>query len=321
MQIHELNSRKTVNEADLLGPNSVFNVGAQALKNPRAFTSSTALGSAQQAAAQSSAAASASKLAAQGYKAGGTAKNQITAQQQLPQTQANPAVQQLVKNLSAQWKSQGVAAAAKIKTAPVTEAPVTISNPSAVKDPAELKILDALYKQEAGQSTEPAAPDIQAKTNQRLNAFASEFQNWAEPKLQAIGVNYNSVMQDPWAARTIKSLLTDISIESLANPESAKTASLVEQFFNVAIATNQAQRQQSNRGPSVVGVAAPGAPANASADDQSVLKKYGVSLNQSQLEQLGQGMRRASGGSTVIKNTNNELLNAVARLAGFQIGQ
>jgi hypothetical protein len=337
MQIHELNNkRKVATEATGFGPlDSAINAGKAVLQNKSSFWNSAALGTAQQQAAAASAAASAKELANPGsqalstrklrgspaYTVGGSAK-QTTPQQQLAQTQANPAVQQLVKNLAAQWKPQGVAAAAKIKTAPVTESPIAIADPASVKDPQDRAILDKLYTQNpelAPKLAQPPTPDAKAKANEKLNAFATEFQNWAEPKLRAAGVDYNTVMRDPWANKTVQSLLTSIAIESMANPESAKTNSLVEQFFNVVIATNQTQNQGSGRSGGFA-AASPGGAA-VSADDQSVLKKYGVALNQSQLDQLGQGMRRASGGGTVIKNTNNELLNAVARLAGFQIGR
>jgi len=48
MQIHEMFQRKPINEVDLVGPSSIFNVGKQVLKDPKAWVNSNALGAAQQ---------------------------------------------------------------------------------------------------------------------------------------------------------------------------------------------------------------------------------------------------------------------------------
>jgi hypothetical protein len=330
MQIHELNSRKPLKEVDLVGPNSIFNVGKQVLKNPKAAINSAELGVAQQAAIQASASASADRLANpnavqralgdRAYTASGSAKAPSTPQQQLAQVQSNPAVQQMVKNLAAQWKTQGVAVAGKLKTANVSEAVVTI-NPN-TKDPNDLKLLAAIQKAEAGRSDASPTPEVQATTNKKLNSFATEFQNWAEPKLRAIGVNLNTVMQDPWATKTIQEILTKLSIESLANPESAATTALVEQFFNVVIATNQAQQQ----GAQGARQARAGATASASGaeqvDDAAVLKQYGLNMSTSQLDALASAMRRADKqGLGTVRNTGNELLNALVRAAGYKVAE
>jgi len=324
MQIHELNNKKQqVNEVDLAGPNSIFNVGKQVLKNPKAakaFVNSSALGAAQQAAAQSSAASSANTLAKQGYTASGSATVQTTPQQQLAQVQSNPAVQRMVKNLAAQWKSQGVAAAGKIKTTKIAET-VDI-DPRTIKDPKEKELLNFFYKQQGLEMPqEPAAPNVMSAANQKLNAFSTEFQNWAEPKLRAIGVNLNTVMQDPWAAKTIQEILTKLSVESLSNPESPETTGLVEQFFNVVIATNQANQQgQTATSASASGTASNAAAGDEQVDDAAILKQYGLSMSTSQLDALATAMRRADQtGQGTIGNTGNVLLNALARSAGFKV--
>jgi hypothetical protein len=51
MQIHEMFQPKPINEVDLVGPSSIFNVGKQVLKNPKAWVDSNALGAAKQQAA------------------------------------------------------------------------------------------------------------------------------------------------------------------------------------------------------------------------------------------------------------------------------
>jgi len=331
MQIHELNKKTQLNEVDLVGPNSIFNVGKQVLKNPKAAINSAELGAAQQAATQASAAASADRLANpnavqralgdRAYTASGSAKAPSTPQQQLAQVQANPAVQQMIKNLAAQWKTQGAMIATKIKASKIAEA-IAI-NPATTKDPADLKLLAAIQKQEAGQSDAPVAPDVRTKTNQKLNEFSAEFQNWADPKLRAVGVNLNAVLQDPWAAKTTQEILTKLSIESLANPESAATTALVEQFFNVVIATNQAQQQQGAQGARQARAGAPAAaPGAEQADDAAILKQYGLNMSTSQLDALASAMRRADKqGLGTVRNTGNELLNALVRAAGYKVAE
>lgn len=329
MQIHELNQRKSVKEStDVVGPASIGRVGAQVLKNPAALGSSSALGSAQQAAAQSSAASSAAKLAAQGYKVGNNAALQKDPQQLLAQVTSNPTTQQMVKNLAGQWKTRGVGLAAKMSmaqkasTGEVAEAAAPIDNPLNIKDPQEQQLYNLFLKQQAANNatTSPdptATKNAQAEVNQNLNDYAQEFQNWAEPKLRSIGVDYNSVMQDSWAAPNIRKLLTKLAIDGVANPESPKVTGLVEEFFNIAIATNQA-RQQTNVRPGRA--SAPSATGVNQQNDADILKNYGLSLSSGQLDALGTAMRRSADGRTVIRNTGNELLNAVARLAGFQVG-
>jgi DNA-binding protein YbaB len=339
MQIHELNNkRKPTNEATGIGPlDSAINATKAVWQNKNSLWNSSALATAQQSATQANAADAAAELANPGSQAlstrklrgsqpvtvGGSAKASVTPQQQLAQVQSNPAVQQMVKNLAAQWKTQGLAVATKINASNVAEA-ITI-NPS-TKDPADLKILAAIEKREAGKSDAPVAPDVKAKTNQKLNTFSTEFQNWAEPKLRAIGVNLNTVMQDQWAAKTIQDILTKLSIESLANPESTATTGLVEQFFNVVIATNQSQ-QQGSQGAGQARASAPRASASTTpgaeqVDDAAILRQYGLNMSASQLDTLASAMRRADKqGLGSVRNTGNELLNALVRAAGYKVAE
>jgi hypothetical protein len=338
MQIHELNKRHKVNEAagnlelpdNLVGPSGVASVGKQVLKNPAAIASATVLGDAKQSAAHSSAAASAAKLGAQGYKVGGSA-NTTTTQQQLSNIQKDPAVQQMVKNLAAQWKPQSVSIVKRLTQKQPGQSGTTVSeslpiaSPSSIKDPTEQQLYNLFLKQQADKDaaanptlTPTASKDAEAKVNQNLNDYAKMFQDWAEPRLRAIGVDLNATSKDPSVSAMIPQLLRDIAIEGLANPESVRSTSLVEEFFNTVIAANRANGQKAQY---TVNTAPGAASISAQPDDQSVLKQYGLSLSQSQLATLGQAMRRSAGGESVIRNTGNELLNAVARLAGFQIGR
>lgn len=348
MQIHELNNRKNaapLNEVDLVGPNSILNVGKelgkQVLKDPRSLINPVAIGKAKQNAAQTSAAASAKELANPGFFRGTTQGNQaytVGAQAAPASGQTNAATQQLIKNLAAQWKQLAKGVAAKIKVTPVTEAPATIVNPEITRNPK----LGVLYTQQASLAPQtsgysktsynvPTADQAAAQkidqsvkdaTNQKIDKFSREFQSWAEPKLRSLGVDYNRIMSDAKVADAVKRILANLGTESLINPESDEANNLVEQFFEVIITTNQAQQQAAQRGAATAGATSTGGTAAAAPDttkDLEVLKKYGVTLPQTQLDSLSQGMQRAADGGKVIRNTGNELLNSLARLAGFQV--
>lgn len=342
MQIHELNNkRKPTNEATGIGPlDSAINATKAVWQNKNSLWNSSALATAQQSATQANAADAAAELANPGSQVlstrklrgsqpvtvGGSAKASVTPQQQLAQVQSNPAVQQMVKNLAAQWKTQGVAVAGKLKTTKVAETTTPI-DPRTIKDPEERALLNLFYKQQGMEMPDNSVnppPQVVDKANQKLNTFSTEFQNWAEPKLRAIGVNLNTVMQGQWAAKTIQDILTKLSIESLANPESTATTGLVEQFFNVVIATNQSQ-QQGSQGAGQARASAPRASASTTpgaeqVDDAAILRQYGLNMSASQLDTLASAMRRADQtGQGTIGNTGNVLLNALARSAGFKV--
>jgi hypothetical protein len=339
MQIHELNNkRKVTTEAisDYL-PTAAVNAWDKSkavLQNPKAFINSAELGAAQQSATQADAARSANRLSNpdafqkalgdRAYSAGASAKTPATPQQQLAQVQSNPAVQQMVKNLAAQWKTQGAAVAGKLKTPNIAEAVAPI-DPRSIKDPEERALLNLFYKQQgmempADSVSQP--PQVVDKANQKLNAFSAEFQNWAEPKLRAIGVNLNTVMQDQWAAKTIQELLTKLSVESLANPESTATTGLVEQFFNVVIATNQSQQQGSPNARRAQSSAPAASAGTEQTDDSAILKQYGLNMSTSQLDALATALRRADKqGLGSVRNTGNELLNALVRAAGYKVAE
>ena len=249
MQIHELNQRpRKVNEANIFGPTGLAATARQVVKNPASWIKSSALGSAEQSATQSSAAVSAQKLAAQGYQAGGGIKPQVTLTQQLATVKSNPAVQQQVKNLTAQWQKQGAAIVANLKSKKAIPEAVVIGNPELTKDPAERKLLDLFYRQQAQkdptagqqQTTQPV-PDAndKAEVNQQLEEFALAFAQWSDARLATGGVTMDTVRQDPAVNKALSDQLTKISIESMANPASAATTAAIEQYFNTAIAAIQ----------------------------------------------------------------------------------
>jgi hypothetical protein len=332
MQIHELNRRpQQVNE--IFGPTGLVATAKQVVKNPASLFRSSALGAAQQAAAQDSAAQSAQKLAAQGYQAGGSIKPQVTLAQQLATVKSNPAVQQQVKNLTAQWQKQGAAIVASLKNKkPIPEA-VVIGNPELTKDPAERKLLDLFYKQQAqkdqaaGQQTAPT-PDQQdkAEVNQQLEELGLAFAKWADPRLATGGVTMDTVRQDTGVNKILSDQLTKIAIETMANPASVATTAAISEYFNTAIAAIQATINNSQPRTTRTRTAAPAtaAPAAGKAPTEAELltqlQQQGVSMTRAELESLGQALTAANGGSNVIRDTGNELLNAMARLAGMRVG-
>jgi len=331
MQIHELNKRPAkinetqVNEVDLVGPGSIFNVGKQVLKNPSALISNTAMGAAKQAAAQASAASSAGALYKQGYKAGSTPRT--TPQQQLAKVKSNPAVQQMVKNIAAQWPAQGAALYSKIRTAPMgvpTTESVRITNLNS-GDPNEQQLLAAIQKQELDSQisklkTEPPKAQEKAKADAKLmadvNTYSAGFQAWASDRLAKIGVRMDKVEADPAINDALQNELRSIAIIGLSKPNSPELISNVEEYFYIAIATNQAQQSDQS---SVAGPAAAAGDGAPQPSDRELVAQSGVPITLAQIEALGQAMQKAAGGETTIRNTGNTLLNAVARLAGFKV--
>jgi hypothetical protein len=345
MQIHELNQprKSQVNEIDLVGPGSIFNVGRQVLKNPKAFTSSTALAAAQQAAAQTSAAKSAAKLASQGYQAGRSVADPVTLPQALQTVMQNPAVQQMVNNLTAQWQAQAPAVIDSVKmthTAKMASAAnarrnvpeaVVINNPRTTKDPQERQLLDLYYRRQAerGEVTDidsaapqkPAAPDSadMAAVDTQLQDIASAFARWSDSKLAIRGITMDSIRNNPKYSQTLNDQLTKIAIQSLADPKSPAATQAINTYFNTAIAAIQAEVKNKETG--TTSTAAQPAAAGAAPTDVEILtqlQQQGVSLTKAELEKLGQLMTAATG-SNVVGSTGNPVLNALARLAGMRV--
>jgi len=343
MQIHELNQPKKsqVNEIDLVGPGSIFNVGRQVLKNPKAFTSSTALAAAQQAAAQTSAAKSAAKLASQGYPAGRSVADPVTLPQALQTVMQNPAVQQMVNNLTAQWQAQAPAVIDSVKmthTAKMASAAnarrnvpeaVVINNPRTTKDPQERQLLDLYYRRQAerGEVTDidsaapqkPAAPDSadMAAVDTQLQDIASAFARWSDSKLATRGITMDSIRNDPKYKQSLNDQLTTIAIQSLADPKSPAATQAINTYFNTAIAAIQAEVK--NKGTATAqSASAAGSATPTDAEILTQLQQQGVSLTKAELEKLGQLMTAATG-SNVVGSTGNPVLNALARLAGMRV--
>jgi hypothetical protein len=318
MQIHELNTRKIVNEVDLVGPNSIFNVGKQVFKNPAALGSSSALGAAQQQADQSSAQKSAALLAKQGYKVGGSVKPVVTTAQQLPAVKANPAVQQQVQNLTSQWMTQSQALK---RTQMVPEAEAVAFDPRDLSDPKYAGLLRKL-QQQGGLPPEPVkkqTPASELELEKKLTAFKTQFKNWSDPRLQVRGITVDDVQRDPATEQMLDSALSNIAVAMQSRDENLEKAA-VAQYFNIAIAAIQAYEQntqQPDRNSAAARVAAQPAQADV---DQQVLQQLGaVGITRAQLEKLGTAMTQAAGGDASVNNTGNPVLNAIARLAGMRV--
>ena len=376
MQIHELNkkskqiSEQQVNEVDLVGPNSIWNVGKEVIKNPSALLTNRRMGAAKQAAYQSSAADSAAALAKQGFTAGASTKQQ-SSQQTLATVKANPGIQRVIKGLAAQWKSispgivtglnarsqttQQPAAAStnapgysKVTTnAPVAAVPavaeaLVAASPNSTRDPVVKQTLSGLYSK--GQ--QPAAPSsvkynvpasviktpsqqvAQTTQNQKTTTrqvdtnivgFSTEFKKWANTKLLNLKISLDEVERDPWAKAQLEQLLLKIATLSLADPSAQATNDAVEDFFNVAYAANIAAHQN-DQAVSGRGRAAPGG-ATSQQNDKEIIQQSGVPLNQTQIQSLGDAIRKDLDGNRVIRDTGSALLNAIARTAGLQIGR
>lgn len=337
MQIHELNRKpkvvgeQSVNEVDLVGPTGIFAVGKQVgkellSKNFKSLYNSPALAAAQQAAAQQSAAASAQKLTNPGafrramgnqaYQVGSGVKPPVTTAQQLQAVNANPAVQQLVKNLSSQWASQSATLKkSQPKTTPVTEAPeIRFNSRELVNNPQYANILKALQ----AKGIDPAA---EIELEKQLSAWKREFSSWADPRLATGGVTIDTVRQDPETAKLLDQALSKVAVAAQSgNANLEKEAA--EEYFNIAVAGIQAYIQNTkNAAGSQRATAAGGATANPASTDNDILTQLqtaGIPVTKVSLEKLGQLMAVSSGSNTV-RDTGNEVLNAVARLAGMRV--
>jgi len=345
MLIHELNNKKSaniseqqVNEIDLFGPQGIAAVGKQAFKNPKAFWNAAELGAAQQAAAQDYAAGSAEKLAnpsafrkALGNRAYSTSAPQTTAQQQYQAVKTNPGVQQLVKNISSQWKAVAtpiVANLAKNKSGRVSEEIVS-AQPNSAQDPKVKTTLSNLYAQSPGAYGQ-VNYNVPTQTQQATNAkqvdsdlltVSNGFKRWAKQQLSNAKINLDAIERDSWAKSQLEQSLLKIATYSLADPGSPTTLAAVEDFFNIVYATNIAASQSAQSVAQAQTSNARGSSAQEQQTPEEVLKQYGLTITQPQITDIAAAMSRATKSGKVIRNTANPVLNALAQLAGFQIGR
>lgn len=324
MQIHELNKKsQKLNEVDLFGPNSIYNVGKQVLKNPAALTKSSALGAAQQAANQASADSSAQELIKQGYKVGGGIKPTVTAAQQLQTVKNNPAVQRQVQNLTSQWMAQS---AALKKSNTITEA-AAVFDPRDVTDPKyadALRIAMARDDAARGVSTpQPSttSPDAQKKIEleKQLTTFKTQFKTWSDPRLQASGITIDEVRKKPETEQMIDSALSNVAVAMNSGDENLEKQA-VEEYFNIAIAAIQAHVQNTGQRQTPTATGAATTPGAASDEEQQILKQLeGLGITKTSLGTLGKLMSQSAQGGSTINDTGNPLLNTIAKLAGMNI--
>lgn len=323
MQIHELNKRQQVNEVDLVGPSSIFNVGKQVLKNPAAITSSGALGAAKQAAAQTPAQQSANTLAKQGYKVGGGTKPVVTTAQQLQAVSSNPAVQQQVKSLASQWLTQS---AQLRKVRPVSEAVVPF-NVKDVTDPKYASLVKAIQASNASSTPSTQAPTTasdQAEKNleleKELTVWKEQFKQWTDQKLAAQGVTMDMVRRDAATAEALNAAMSNVAVAAQSgNPKLENQA--VEEYLNLAIAGIQAYVNNSTKYPTATSSSGgTAAPAQSDDQDQQILQQLDrLGISQTTLGLLGDMIASSNRGNATIRNTGNPMLNAIARLAGMKV--
>lgn len=357
MQIHELNqSRKSnITEVDLVGPGGIFDVAKQVIKDPRALGSASALGSAEQDAAQASATKSAQKLAAQGYQVGGSAKPVVTTAQQLQKVKSNPAVQQQVKNLASQWMTQS---AALKKSKPVTEA-VAEFNPRDLADPKYASVLKAIQARDAaaaaakptapaggppgksmpvqpyqapgaGTSAVPAtaagyqtpakaAVDANVTLQKNLTTWKNQFLQWSDQKLATQGVTMDQVRRDTVTADALDKAMANVAVAAQSgNPNLENEA--VSEYLNLAIAGIQAyvNNSQTRTASSEAPAATP--TAGQPTDQQQIKQQLDkIGITKTQLEALGKAFAQANRGSAVINNTGNSLLNNILKMTGMTV--
>ena len=308
MQIHELTQRQRVDEVDLVGPTGIFAVGKQVLKNPKALYNSPALAAAQQAAAQQSAAASAQKLANPGafrramgnqaYTVGGSIKPTTTVTQQLQVVKSNPAVQQQVKTLAAQWMNLSGA----IRTQPLPEAVISAFDPNT---------LSAEYKSIYDKTK--AISDLDKKATRIKNSF----QAWSDPLLKTGNISMDVIRQNAETEKLLDAAMNNVALVAAlgSDPKMEKTA--VEQYMSLAIAAIQTAVQN------VAPAKQPASPRSSGggptdAEILTQLQNAGVPVTKVDLEKLGQFLISSSGSNTV-GDTGNPALNAVLKLAGMRV--
>lgn len=357
MQIHELNQQQQVNEVDLVGPNSIFNVGKQVVKNPAALGKSSALGAAQQAAAQASAASSAATLTRQGYTVGGSAKPAVTIAQQLQKVKANPAVQQQIKNLLSQWLKQS----AQLRKKPISEA-VEQFNPRDLTDPKYASVLKAIQGQETAKSGAatntppsramsmqpyqvpgagtnptpatapgyklPAANDQAAQQKQNLElekeltVWKEQFKQWSDQKLSTTVASMDDVRTDTVTASELDKALSNVAVAAKSGDQTLET-SAVENYLNLAIAGIQTyiNNSESKSSARTSRVSSATATADGTAEQQDQIKQQlaKIGITNAQLSALGTIMTQLNKGSNVVNDTGNPVLNAIAKMAGMKV--
>jgi hypothetical protein len=330
MQIHELNNRKKQNKEQVQEAPVLWNLGKEIYKNPKAaimpHAFNTALGTAKQATNQQTAASQSAGLSKKGYT---TAAAPKTSTEILPQVKANPATQQMIKTIAAEWQKQ----AAALSGQPVKEAVVneltptqvaykvpTTSNIPATAMPKGLPNFttgsgSSPYAQKSGPTVNPQ--QTQQQTQQPQSKILQQFTTWANTKLTALTVDPDAISRDPNVSSTMKALANKIA----ANP--ANSTNDVIEYFNLAIAANIAdnrarragfyQPQSGSQGQTT----ATGAAGQAPAKPEDITRQAG--LTPQLIQGLGAALVKADKGAMSMRRTGNPLADAMFKQMGFKL--
>ena len=349
MQIHELNNRKKQNKEQVQEALSDFvpqelvqlkNLGKQVMTNPSALLTNRGMAQASQAATQQTATGPAAKLAKQGFTTAAAPKK---ATEILQQVKSNPATQQMIKTLAAEWQKQAAALSGQpVKEAVVAPTPTQAAPGAAYARPAgpqtlwktaPIPIKAPAYSQPAAskyttnaplatipQATSAAAEQqkLQAQQVQQSQAkILQQFTTWANTKLTALTVDPDTISRDPNVSSTMKALANKIA----ANP--ANSANDVIEYFNLAIAANIADNQARRAGfyqPQADAqgqTTATGAAGQAPATPADIVKQAGLAPQL--IQGLGAALVKADKGSMSMKRTGNPLADAMFQQMGFKL--
>lgn len=344
MQIYELQlhtlKESQLNEVDLVGPGSIFNVGREVLRNPKALISSQALGAAQQAAAQRYAA----KLAPGVTKAAAAAAPQIARQlaagwaqiaKTLPppvQTPGGtaPGAQQPAAGQTARPTRAGAKVAGKSSQTPnaqrkrAARAAKKSSTAAPVQEPYSI----------GGQTISPSDP-LWAKIQQQqaknptvkedaVSDYRDQFIKFAQQRLGEVGLrgaNLDAIRKDTVANAALDKILDNI-VALHAKPAQQQAA--VENYFTTAInawnriSSNPALYQQLNTQNTAADT---GRQTNVQAGDadqelKQTLAQIGIST--AQLQKLAQVATNAAQGNNAFRPTGNSIIDAVLQAAGMR---
>jgi hypothetical protein len=274
MQIHELTQPKKtkLDEIEMFGPGGLGNLIGQTIRNPRSFLPGA---QAQQRADQ----AEYSRRAA---KAAGKIQNQLsktappTLDQALAKLKANPAAQQWIDGVAANWPvqakklAQSTRTVQDIKEGPLsdrakqrslntntakTTATTTAPNPftstvSNLATPTDTGLTpDPTVKSSSGGNlTTTATGQTHVASPVNTNLYADQFRTWVNSQLKTTSLE--KLETDPKVKAILEPLLQQI-VTARDNPQAQQK--LVHAFFSYAVATNhvaqaieQGQNQQNN---------------------------------------------------------------------------
>ena len=325
MQIHELNNRKKQDKEQVQEAPQLWNLGKEIVKNPSALLTNRGMAQAQQNAAQQTATGPAAKLSQQGFT---TAAGPKKATEILPQVKANPATQQMIKTIAAEWQKQAAALSGQpVKEAVVAPAPTATptATQAAYKAPttgyaqrpagyAQTTINAPVANKPQATSTPAVQQNLQAQQAQQSQAkILQQFTTWANTILTALTVDPDTISRDPNVSSTMKALANKIA----ANP--ANSTNDVIEYFNLAIAANIADNRARRAGfyQPQAGSQGQTAAGQAPAKPEDITRQAGLSTPL--IQGLGAALIKADKGSMSMKRTGNPLADAMFQQMGFKL--